>query len=389
MGGCEVGNTCKLQGGFAFKSSDARDEGIKWVKIANVGVNKIKWDDESFLPLGFEKKHSDFVLNTNDIVIAMTRPILSGKLKIAKINNSDSGSILNQRVGRIIPKLNIENNFAYQVFNSIGFINSMEKELLGTDPPNISSVMFESLLMVLPPLPEQQKIASILSTVDNKIEIIDQQISETKELKKGLMQKLLTKGIGHTAFKDSALGEIPLDWEVVKIEQEAKVITGSKDTQDRIDDGDYPFYVRSNTIERINSFSFDGEAVLTSGDGVGVGKIYHYLNEKFDYHQRVYNIHDFSKNLDGNFFYFYFSQHFYKRVMRLNAKNSVDSVRRAMITEMNIPLPPIPEQLKIATILSTVDEKLEVLKAKKDEYSELKKGLMQVLLTGRVRVTTN
>ena len=182
-------------------------------------------------------------------------------------------------------------------------------------------------------------------------------------------------------YKQSQLGNIPKDWLISTIEKEANICTGGKDTQDKVDDGLYPFFVRSNTIERINSYSFDGEAVLTSGDGVGVGKIYHYLDCKFDYHQRVYNIHNFSKNLNGKFFYYFFSNHFYQRVMRLSAKNSVDSVRRNMISEMEIPLPPLPEQQKIAEILSTVDTKIEVIDQQISKTQELKKGLMQRLLT--------
>src|SRR5690606_26803689 len=99
-------------------------------------------------------------------------------------------------------------------------------------------------------------------------------------------------------------------------------------------------FVRSQTIERINSYSFDGEAILTSGDGVGVGKIYHYIIGKFDFHQRVYCIYDFDTVVEGRYIFYYFSEHFYPRVMQLSAKNSVDSVRRAMITEMPIAIPP-------------------------------------------------
>lgn len=184
-------------------------------------------------------------------------------------------------------------------------------------------------------------------------------------------------------YKQSQLRNIPKEWTVSTIEKEASICTGGKDTQDKIEDGIYPFFVRSNTIERINSYSFDGEAVLTSGDGVGVGKIYHYLNCKFDYHQRVYNIHNFSEKLNGRFFYYFFSNHFYERVMRLSAKNSVDSVRRSMISDMEIPLPPLQEQQKIAEILSTVDAKIEVIDQQITETQALKKGLMQQLLSGR------
>ena len=186
-------------------------------------------------------------------------------------------------------------------------------------------------------------------------------------------------------YKMTKLGWIPEDWEVDSISNHTAIKTGNSDTQDREDDGLYPFFVRSNTIERINKYSFDGEAVLTSGDGVGVGKIYHYIDGKFDYHQRVYNIHGFDSSLDGKFFYYFFSNHFYRRVMSMTAKGSVDSVRMEMIAKMLIPLPPLPEQQKIATILSTWDKAINNLEPLISEKETLKKGLMQVLLTGKKR----
>lgn len=188
----KVGAVCKLQGGFAFKSNDSCDSGIRWVKIANVGIKEIKWDDTSYLPETFVDLYPDFVLNEGNVVIAMTRPILSGKLKIAKIKAEDSGTLLNQRVGRVVASANILLDFVYQVFNSKSFIASMEKELLGTDPPNISSNMFEALHIALPKWTEQKKIANILSSVDDKLEVLKDKKSEYHELKKGLMQKLLT-----------------------------------------------------------------------------------------------------------------------------------------------------------------------------------------------------
>jgi type I restriction enzyme S subunit len=82
------------------------------------------------------------------------------------------------------------------------------------------------------------------------------------------------------------------------------VSTGNKDTINKDDDGQYPFYVRSPIVERINSYSYDGEAVLMAGDGVGAGKVFHYANGKFDYHQRVYNIHGF-KGVKAKYLYYY------------------------------------------------------------------------------------
>ncbi|MBL0685288.1 restriction endonuclease subunit S [Aquimarina mytili] len=169
------------------------------------------------------------------------------------------------------------------------------------------------------------------------------------------------------------------EWKALTIEDIANVNTGGKDTQDKINNGKYPFFVRSQTIEKINSFSFDGEAILTSGDGVGVGKIYHYIIGKFDYHQRVYCLFNFKNQVSGKFVYYYFSEHFYRRVMQLSAKNSVDSVRRAMITEMPIYLPSFSEQQKIVNCLSSLDAILKVEIEKLDHLKDHKKGLLQQL----------
>lgn len=182
-------------------------------------------------------------------------------------------------------------------------------------------------------------------------------------------------------YKQTEIGVIPMDWEIDYVKNLALIKTGSRNTQDKIENGLYPFFVRSQTIERINSYSFDGEAVLTAGDGVGVGKVIHYVNEKFDCHQRVYRISNFVSNLNGYFFYLYFSNNFYDRIMQMTAKSSVDSVRMDMISDMFIPIPPtLSEQTAIANALSDADElitSLEKLIAKK---RNIKQGAMQQLL---------
>ena len=182
-------------------------------------------------------------------------------------------------------------------------------------------------------------------------------------------------------YKQTEVGMIPEDWYLSEIESFSVITTGSSDTQDKIENGIYPFYVRSNTVERINKYSFDGEAVLTSGDGVGVGKIFHYANGKFDFHQRVYCIYNF-RNVDGKYFYLQFSRRFFDRVMSMTAKSSVDSVRKEMIAKMKIPLPPtLIEQKAISQVLSDTDALIQALKKKITKKKQIKKGTMQKLLT--------
>ena len=188
-------------------------------------------------------------------------------------------------------------------------------------------------------------------------------------------------------YKQTEIGVIPEEWDLDHVERIATVTTGGKNTQDRIEDGQYPFFVRSQTVERINSYSFDGEAVLTAGDGVGTGKVFHYINGRFDVHQRVYRITNFSERINGYFFYLYFSTHFYDRIMQMTAKSSVDSVRKDMITRMLVPIPPTEaEQRAIATALSDVDALLGGLDRLIAKKRDLKQAAMQQLLTGQTRL---
>src|SRR5258708_36843522 len=182
---------------------------------------------------------------------------------------------------------------------------------------------------------------------------------------------------GKPRYKQTEAGAIPEDWSLDSIENLADIKTGGRNTQDRVDDGQYPFYVRSQIVERIDSYSYDGEAVLTAGDGVGTGKVFHYINGKFDTHQRVYRISRFSERINGYFFYLYFSSHFYARIMQMTAKSSVDSVRREMIARMLVPLPTSAEQGAIAQVLADMGAELAVLEQRHQKVRALKLTMMQ------------
>ena len=163
------------------------------------------------------------------------------------------------------------------------------------------------------------------------------------------------------------------EWETGKIKQVCDIATGNKNTQDKSDDGIYPFYVRSQTVERINSWSFDGEAILTAGDGVGVGKVFHYSIGKIGVHQRVYILSNFT--CDSKYLFHYFSSRFYTRVKRMSAKNSVDSVRMEMIADMPIYLASKDEQRKIGYLLSLLNERIETQKKIIEDLKKLKDAI--------------
>ena len=163
------------------------------------------------------------------------------------------------------------------------------------------------------------------------------------------------------------------EWEKKRFKDVCNITTGNKNTQDKSDDGIYPFYVRSQNVERINSWTFDGEAILTAGDGVGVGKVFHYSTGKIGVHQRVYILSDFK--CDGKYLYSYFAGNFYNRVKRMSAKNSVDSVRMEMIADMPISLPSTMEQKKIGHLLALLDERIATQNKIIEKLESLIKGI--------------
>lgn len=170
-----------------------------------------------------------------------------------------------------------------------------------------------------------------------------------------------------------------------KIEEVSDIGTGDKNNVDKVDDGKYPFFVRSNTVERINSFSYDGEAILVPGEG-GIGKIFHYINGKFDFHQRVYKISSFTPEIFGKYVYWYMVQCFSDQAVKHSVKATVDSLRLPTFKEFVIEAPSLDEQKAITKIVDDISNELTEYEKRKNKVEVIKKGLMQELLTGKTRL---
>lgn len=223
----------------------------------------------------------------------------------------------------------------------------------------------------LPTLKEQKAIAKVLSDMDALLQALEKKIIKKKLIKKGAMQKLLTPKEG---------------WEMKTLGEVSDIYTGKKNNQDKVKNGRYPFFVRSQTIESIDTYSFDGEAILVPGEG-NIGKIFHYIDGKFDFHQRVYKISNFKEGFNGKYIYRYISEYFGQHALENSVKATVDSLRLPTFEEFEIPFPPtLTEQTQIAQILSDLDKELELLEQKLSKYQLAKQGMMQQLLTGKIRL---
>ena len=164
-------------------------------------------------------------------------------------------------------------------------------------------------------------------------------------------------------------------WEQCEAGGLVSITTGKSNTQDQKEDGIYPFFIRSETPVKSNKYLYDEEAVITIGDGQ-IGKVFHYINGKFDLHQRCYKMSNFT-NLSGKYFYYYFSTMFYDRAMKMTAKATVDSVRLEMISKMEIKYPKdLKEQNQISLLLSNVDSLITLHQRKYDKLVSVKKALL-------------
>ena len=225
---------------------------------------------------------------------------------------------------------------------------------------------------------EQRMIAEALSDVDGLIAALDKKIAKKRLLKQGAMQQLLTGKKRLPGFTDV--------WVEKKLGKMSHIKTGSRNGDQAVENGKYPFFVRSQKVYAIDTYSFDGEAILVPGEG-GIGNIFHYINGKFDFHQRVYKISDFADEVCGKFIYFYMSRYFGDYALSLTVKATVDSLRLPTFEEFVICMPSdIKEQQAIATILSDMDKEIADLEAQRDKYRLLKSGMMQKLLTGQIRL---
>ena len=248
----------------------------------------------------------------------------------------------------------------------------------GTNVKGIRATELRELTIPLPTKAEQEAIAEALSDADALIESLDQLVAKKRQIKQGTMQELLTGKRRLPGFSG--------EWVLKRLGEIANIKTGARNNQDKVEDGAYPFFVRSSTVERINSFSHDCEAILIPGEG-GIGSIFHYVFGKFDVHQRVYAITRFSSETSGKFVYFYMATKFGAHAMENSVKATVDSLRLPTFLDFEITMPPtFDEQTAIAAVLRDMDAELSTLESRLAKARQIKQGMMQELLTGRIRL---
>ena len=240
--------------------------------------------------------------------------------------------------------------------------------------PDLNHSDFLSIKIPLPPLDEQEKIAEILSTWDEAINLTINLIESKKQFKKALMQNLLTAKIRFPQFKEK--------WKEIKLGEICEIQTGKLNANAMIQGGRYKFFTCAKEVFEIDDYVFDTEAILVSGNGENVGYI-HYFNGKFNAYQRTYVLDKFTENI---LFIKYFLEFALKRKIEIEKKDgNTPYIVLSTIFGFIVKLPNLKEQQKIAEVLTACDDEINLLKLKLENLKKQKQGLMQKLLKGEMR----
>ncbi|RLE15094.1 restriction endonuclease subunit S [Candidatus Aerophobetes bacterium] len=272
---------------------------------------------------------------------------------------------------------------------------------------NLNTTLVGKTFVALPPLQEQKAIADVLSAVDDVIQKTDEVIAKTERLKKGLMQELLTRGIGHKEFKDTEIGRIPKEWEVVRLKE---VVLPTENIDPTKEHGKEFKYVDISSIDNfVNKIT--GWNIITHENAPSRAKKLIKAGDVIFATTRPYlkNIAIVPEELDEQIcstgfcviranrnyavsewiFYNVLTKQFIIRVSSKMRGATYPAISDDNVLNEKIPLPPLLEQQKIASILSTVDENLEIEREEKAKLQRIKQGLMDLLLTGKVRIKVN
>lgn len=391
--------------GIGAKAVDYKVNKPRYLRITDIDEYGRLIKDNEYKTIE-EDEYEDYLLKKDDLVFARTGNT-TGKTYLYNSNDGElvfAGFLIKFSINK--SKANSE--YVRQYCFTKRYWDWVKQSSTRSGQPGINSKQYGELKLPLPPLLEQQRIAEILSTTDSHIEKLDKTIEDYQLLKKGMMKKLLTKGIGHTEFKETEIGRIPKDWEVVALNNLGDTFNGlSGVTKDDFGSG-APFIpymnIFSNTKIDVNRMDFVNLDNKKKQNTVKFGDIFFttssetveeagmssvlldevpdmYLNS-FCFGYRLFNF----DSLRPEFARFLLRVDYVRKEIQKLAQGSTRfNLSKGNILKIKTGLPSIAEQLEIANQLSNLESSIDILIKNRNDYIDLKKSLMEKLLTGKVR----
>jgi len=390
------------------KLADFIPKGIPFLTANCVVNNRISFDNCKYLSESWLKKLRIGFATANDVILTH-----KGTLGLCAIVPADvKDIILSPQTTYYRLSDRITYIFLFYFFQSSFFQNKLLQMGRQSTRDYVGITSQKSLTVILPPIKEQQKIASILSKVDELIQRTDQIIEQTQILKKGLMQRLLTKGIGHTKFKKvkllSLIIHIPDEWELKSLDEVSSItrlagyeyteywkpdingsviaLRGFNIQENKLDLNDVERISEKLSNQLIRSKLNKGDVVFPCVGSIGKAAL---IREDGKYHinQNIAKITAGDKLNPLFLTYFLLSEITRHQISSYNASTSQPNVLVGNLRKFLIPLPSLPEQDKINRIITPIYSLLESEMNHRVNVLKLKKGLMQQLLTGKIRVT--
>jgi len=390
----KLGEICEFQHGFPFRASDfnINGHGLPVIRIGDIEKNKTeKYYDGIF--------DSKYLVDYGDILIGLSGTIIAGFWHGSK-------ALLNQRVIKLINFKGVNKKFLYYTLPSK--LKTLSERLTRSAVKNVLNYHLYNLDIPLPSLLEQQKIVYVLDSIQAAVGVQEKIIEKTKELKKSLMQKLFREGTRGAKLKRTEIGEIPENWEVVKVRQIAEVVRGGspRPKGDRryfsesptdihwITIADLTKYKKGMYITNTDEYLTEegksksrylekGSFVLTNSGTVGIPG---FLAISGCIHDGYLALLDLKEQMIQKIFLYYYFEKSKRYFEQIAPKGTQANLNTLLLKKMQIPLPSLSEQREIAEILHTIDQKIEIEQKKKALYEELFKTMLNKLMTGEIRV---
>lgn len=399
-----LGNICEFKGRIGWRGytkNDLREYGPLVIGATQISAsNKLDFSNPTYLSTEKYEESPEIKVYLNDIILVKTGNTIG---KVAIVDKEIGDATINPNTV-LLKNITCFNKYLYYIVVSEIIQKPLNKSITVGAQPSVNQETLKKILIPIPTLKEQEKIASILSTVDEQIDNVDVLIKKNKELKKGLMQTLLTKGIGHTKFKKTEIGEIPEEWEINNLGNIVEVISGATpktNINEYWDNGDIYWATPSDITSNGKYISVTEKTITENGlrncsaKLLPIGSIL--MSSRATIGERCINTVPMATNQgfkslvckDGinNEFIYYYVDILKEKLIGLASGSTFLEVSKKVVEDIKIVIPSLEEQEKIASILSEVDKKIDGYENKKQKLEELKKGLMQQLLTGMIRVT--
>jgi type I restriction enzyme S subunit len=365
----KMGDVAEYINGYPFKPTQWKKEGLPIIRIQNLtsSQDKINYFDGEI--------DERYKVRKGDLLISW-----SASLGVFKWPKEDAW--LNQHIFKVenYSSSIIKDYFYYIVGTKIDY---MKEKTHGSTMHHITKLEFFDVQIPLPPLPEQKKIAFVLSTIQNDIEKIENVINSLKEMKKSMMKHLFTYGpvspkeIDKVKLKDTEIGKIPEDWEVLKLGDVADVKYGKAKPKEN---GNIPVIGSGGIYGYTSKPLIDYPSIIVGRKGTA-GKVWFITRPSYPSDTTFYLKWKKIVNLKFLFAYLVLNP-----LSGEHAKTTVPSLTKPDLDNQKIPYPSLIEQQKIASFLSSIDEKIDGEENKKKALDELFKSMLHNLMSAKIRV---